>query len=61
MKKGDLIAEVRTVFGQLTRSYHAPEDGVVVGRSVDPINQTGSRILHLGVEPVEIPCLIDEQ
>ena len=58
--KGQLIAEVRDIFGDVTREYHAPEDGIVVGRSVDPINQTGSRILHLGTNPVEIPCLIDE-
>lgn len=58
--KGDVIAEVRTIFGEVTKRYHAPEDGVVVGRSVDPLNQTGSRILHLGREPREIPCLLDE-
>jgi predicted deacylase len=49
VRKGQVVAEVRTVFGDVTRTYKSPRDGIVVGRSVNPINQTGSRILHLGV------------
>ena len=49
VKKGERIALVRDVFGEILREYVAPEDGVVIGRSVNPINQTGSRILHLGI------------
>ena len=49
VKKGDLIANLRNVFGDLTREYLAPEDGVVIGKSTSPINQTGGRILHLGI------------
>lgn len=59
VKKGDLVAEVTTLFGEVTKRYYAPADGVVVGRSVDPLNQTGSRIIHLGSNPIEIPSLID--
>jgi uncharacterized protein len=55
--EGDLIAEVRTIFGEVTKRYHAPADGIVVGRSVNPLNQTGSRILHLGLEPKVVPCV----
>lgn len=58
VKKGQPIAEVRTIFGERIAEYVAPEDGVVVGRSVDPINQTGSRILHLGRAPRAIPCVV---
>jgi len=58
--KGQLVADVRTIFGEVTREYYAPENGIVVGKSVNPLNQTGSRILHLGVEPIAIPCLLDE-
>ncbi len=61
VKQGQLIAEVRTIFGEVTKQYFAPEDGVIVGRSVDPLNQTGSRILHLGSEPRRIACLLDEE
>ena len=49
VKKGDLIATLRDVFGNLTREYFAPEDGIVIGKSVSPVNQSGGRILHLGI------------
>jgi len=49
VKKGDLLASLRDVFGNLTREYHAPEDGVVIGKSIGPVNQSGGRILHLGI------------
>jgi len=49
VKKGDIIATMRNIFGDLLREYVAPEDGIVIGKSVSPINQTGGRILHLGI------------
>lgn len=49
VKKGDVIATIRNVFGDIIREYHAPEHGIVIGKSVSPINQTGGRILHLGI------------
>lgn len=58
VKKGSLIAEVRTIFGKSVRQYFAPEDGIVIGKSVNPVNQTGSRILHLGLAPQQIPCIV---
>lgn len=48
--KGQHIASLRNVFGDLTQSYFAPEDGVVIGKSTSPVNQSGGRILHLGIE-----------
>ncbi len=57
ISRGQPIAEVRTIFGRVTRTYHAPEDGIIIGKSVDPINPTGSRIIHLGVKLKEIPIL----
>ncbi|MCA9650253.1 MAG: succinylglutamate desuccinylase/aspartoacylase family protein [Myxococcales bacterium] len=47
---GQRIAVVTDMFGDVIREYEAPEDGVVVGKSTNPVNQAGSRILHLGVE-----------
>ena len=49
VKEGDLVGRVRTAFGDTIREYKAPRDGIVVGRSVNPVGQTGARILHLGV------------
>lgn len=52
VEKGEVIASLRNIFGDLIQEYRAPEDGVVIGKSVSPINQTGGRILHLGIERV---------
>lgn len=49
VEKDEPIARVRNVFGDLIATYRAPEAGVVVGRSTNPICGTGSRILHLGI------------
>lgn len=48
VKKGDVVARVHNAFGDLIRSYDAAADGVVIGKSSNPIGQTGARILHLG-------------
>lgn len=61
VKKGELIAEVKTIFGKTVRQYHAPDDGIIIGKSVNPVNQTGSRIIHLGLNPKEIPCITEEE
>jgi len=50
VKKGDKIASIWDVFGNLIREIEAPEDGIVIGKSSSPVNQTGGRILHLGIE-----------
>jgi len=49
VEKGETIATVRNIFGDVIKEYHTPERGVVIGKSVSPVNQTGGRILHLGV------------
>lgn len=50
LKKGDKIAFVRDAFGQITKTYLTPEDGIVIGRSTNPSNISGGRIIHLGIE-----------
>ncbi len=55
VRAGETIARVRTIFGDITREWTAPAEAVVVGRSVNPINQTGSRIVHLGWNPRPMP------
>ena len=59
--KGEKIAEVKTVFGKHVKDFLCPEDGIVIGKSVNPINQSGSRILHLGIHPREIPCITEDE
>lgn len=60
VEKGATIAVVRSIFGEVLKEYAMPEEGVIVGRSVNPLNQTGSRIVHIGKNPQEIDCIIEE-
>ena len=49
IKEGDKIATIRDIFGNLLKEYFAPEKGIVIGKSVSPVNTSGGRILHLGI------------
>lgn len=49
VKKGELVARVTSVFGDTLSEIRAPEDGVVIGKNANPVAQTGTRILHLGI------------
>jgi len=49
VEKGEIIATLRNIFGDVIKEYTAPEKGIVIGKSVSPVNQTGGRILHLGI------------
>lgn len=49
VKKDQKVATVRNIFGDSIYEYIAPESGIVIGKSTNPVNQTGSRILHLGI------------
>ncbi|KAF9101428.1 hypothetical protein BGX29_005643 [Mortierella sp. GBA35] len=55
VRKGELIATLHNIFGHEEHRYFAPEDGIVVGKSVDPVCQSGCRILHLGVVSDRFP------
>jgi len=48
VRKDQRVAVLRNAFGDIIREYSAPADGVVIGKSVNPVGQTGARILHLG-------------
>lgn len=61
IQKGQKIAEVQTIFGKVVKTYEAPRDGIIIGKSVNPINQSGSRIVHLGIDFEQIPSRIDPQ
>lgn len=54
VRQGDEIANIQDIFGENIHRYYAPYDGVVIGKSTSPINQTGGRILHIGkIKPNE--------
>lgn len=48
IKAGEVVARVDDIYGNRLEEYAAPRDGVVIGKSLNPVNPTGSRILHLG-------------
>jgi predicted deacylase len=48
-QKGKKIAVLKDSFGQVVEEYFAPEGGIVVGKSTNPVSMSGSRIIHLGV------------
>ncbi len=51
--KGDTFATLTNPFGDLIRTYEAPEDGIIIGHSVNPVCMTGGRLIHLGIRKVE--------
>jgi len=50
IKKGEIIATLKDVFGQEVTKYISPEDGVVIGKSTHPVAAAGARIIQLGIE-----------
>ncbi|SPQ96007.1 SPX domain-containing protein [Plasmodiophora brassicae] len=57
VEKGQVIAQIRNIFGDITATYRAPLDGIVVGKSVDPVCSTGDRVLHLGIVESSFPAV----
>ncbi|WP_146658770.1 succinylglutamate desuccinylase/aspartoacylase family protein [Enhygromyxa salina] len=53
VEAGQTVARLTTPFGDLIAEYAVPEAGVVVGHSVNPVAETGARILHVGVPAVD--------
>ncbi|KAG2223013.1 hypothetical protein INT45_012312 [Circinella minor] len=49
IRKGDVIARIKNIFGNVVDEYMAPCGGIVIGRSSNPVAMSGDRILHLGV------------
>ena len=46
--KKQLLAEIYNAFGEVTASFKAPSDGVVIGMSRNPLSVPGMRFCHLG-------------
>ncbi|NNM18343.1 MAG: succinylglutamate desuccinylase/aspartoacylase family protein [Croceitalea sp.] len=47
--KGEKLAILKNAFGEVTATYFVPEDGIVIGKSTNPVNGSGGRIIHLGI------------
>jgi uncharacterized protein len=48
VKADEVIAIQRNIFGEVIAQYRAPHDGIIIGKSVNPVAQTGSRVVNLG-------------
>ena len=53
VEAGEPIARLTNPFGDVIREYTAPEAGIVIGHSVNPVGSSGARILHLGIPAAE--------
>jgi predicted deacylase len=49
VEKGTVIGILRNPFGDVIRTYYAPEKGIIIGKSTNPVNMNGGRIVHLGI------------
>ena len=49
VKKGMLIARILNIYGNTVDEYEAPCDGIVIGKSSNPVAMAGDRIIHFGV------------
>ena len=48
IKPNEIIATIKDVFGVKIKDYQSTKSGIIIGKSVSPVNQSGGRILHLG-------------
>ena len=48
LRKGQLIGSIVDIFGVPIAEYAAPNDCVIVGRNIDPVVQSGDRLVHVG-------------
>mmetsp|Transcript_25639 Transcript_25639/g.72586 ORF Transcript_25639/g.72586 Transcript_25639/m.72586 type:complete len:549 (-) Transcript_25639:398-2044(-) len=60
VEKDQVIAYVQDLFGKIVCTYRAPADGIIVGKSTNPICSTGDRIVHLGVVEAKFPKKADD-
>ena len=49
VKKGDLVARIKNIFGNYVEEYFADADCIVIGRSSNPMATQGARIMHVGL------------
>lgn len=47
--KGEVVGEVRDLFGRLIDRYVAKEDCIIIGKNDNPVAQSGDRVVHCGL------------
>eukprot|EP01080_Neovahlkampfia_damariscottae_P007645 gene7645-11967_t len=48
VKKGELIAKVKNLFGTVVEDFYSPDDCVVIGKNSNPVTQSGTPFIYLG-------------
>lgn len=48
--KNQVIATIKDIFGTTIEEIRSPQDAIVVAKSVNPVCEVGSRVIHLGIE-----------
>lgn len=48
VRAGERFAKVTSVFGDPVAEYRADTDAIVVGKSTNPVCESGARVVHLG-------------
>ena len=48
VKKGEIIATITNIFGEVIQELKSPENAIVVGKATNPVCEVGSRVVHLG-------------
>ncbi|MCB0355037.1 MAG: succinylglutamate desuccinylase/aspartoacylase family protein, partial [Bdellovibrionales bacterium] len=56
--RGQHVGQISDIFGEGIAECIAPDAGIIIGKSVSPVNPSGSRIIHLGLRPKEVPCVV---
>ncbi|KAI8049337.1 hypothetical protein BDF21DRAFT_433175 [Thamnidium elegans] len=49
VRKGEIIARIKNMFGNVVEEYFSPCTGIIIGRSSNPVAMSGDRIVHMGV------------
>ena len=49
IEKDEVIGVLKNPFGDIIKEYRSPEKGIVIGKSTNPVNISGGRIIHLGI------------
>lgn len=57
VQRGQRVATIINLFGEVVEEVTSPEDGVIIGHSENPTQDQGGRVIHLGVlaPPGSIP------
>ncbi|MCA9700289.1 MAG: succinylglutamate desuccinylase/aspartoacylase family protein [Myxococcales bacterium] len=48
VREGQLVGRTVNLFGEVVGEYHAPQKGIVIGKTVDPVAPIGTRVVHIG-------------